>query len=354
MVLFRKGAHGFAFPDIGAQGEHLVQTALYVDDIAVLRKAVHGGHALDIAVKGQFIHTRRGCLGGRAVKAPTIGAGKQRRFRGIARQYGFALLVLGGYGVVAQPHGVHKRRGGGIFRGIHDRKRFAQGRDRHAVHGQGACFVRADHRGAAQSLHGRQAADDGVLRDHLLYADGQHNGHDGQQPFGNGGYGQADGRHKHLARVVAIGYACYKDQYAYPDAQQRQLFTKVGHAALKRRFHTFLTAQHARDGAQLRLHTRSDDDALAPPIGDKAAGISEVRPVAQGKVPVARQGFSVLFHRLAFAGEGAFIHAQPCRYRKAQIGRHIIARLQQHHVAGGQVRCGHGDDCASAAHLRVG
>ena len=62
----------------------------------------------------------------------------------------------------------------------------------------------------------------------------------------------------------------------------------------------------------------------------------------------------MLFHRLAFAGQGALIRTQPCRYREPQVGGHIIARLQQHHIAGNQVRCGHGDDRPFAAHLCVG
>ena len=315
---------------------------------------MHGGHALDIAVKGQFIHARRGCLGGRAVKAPTIGAGQQRRFRGIARQHRLAPFILGRRGVVAQPHGVHKRRGGGLGRGVSDCEGFAQGRDRHAVHGQRTRFVRADHRGAAQGFHGRQAADDGVLRDHLLHADGQHDGHNCQQPFGNGCHGQADGRHEHLARVVSVGHARHKDQHAYADAQQRQLFAQVGHAALQRRFHAFLAAQHARDGAQLRVHARGHDDSLAAPVGDQATGKGQVGPVAQRQVAFSCQGFGMLFHRLAFAGQGALIRTQPCRYREPQVGGHIIARLQQHHVAGNQVRCRHGEEGPFAAHLRVG
>jgi len=70
--------------------------------------------------------------------------------------------------------------------------------DRHLIGGQGSRLVRADDGGAAQGLHRRQAADDGVLLGHAAGAQGQAGGDDGGKTLGDGGYGQ---RHSDLEVV---------------------------------------------------------------------------------------------------------------------------------------------------------
>ena len=64
---------------------------------------------------------------------------------------------------------------------------------RHLVGGQGSRLVRADDRGAAQGLHGWQAADDGVLFGHAAGAQGQAGGDDGRKTLRYGGHRQCHG-----------------------------------------------------------------------------------------------------------------------------------------------------------------
>ena len=189
-----------------------------------------------------------------------------------------------------------------------------------------------------------------MVRDHLLHAQSQHNRYDGEQSLGNGGHGQADGGHEHLARVVSVCHAGREHRRADEQAQQRELLSKVRHPALQRRLHAFLASQHARDGAQLRVHACGDHQALAAAIGDQAAGKGQVRAIPERKLSLPGDCVRALFHRLALPGQGAFIHPKAGRNRQPQVGGHIIARLQKHHVAHDQLRRGHGHNRPAAPH----
>ena len=65
--------------------------------------------------------------------------------------------------------------------------------DRHHVGGEGAGLVGADDGGAAESLHGGQRADDGVLGGHPPGAQGEAGGDDGGQTLRDGGNSQSNG-----------------------------------------------------------------------------------------------------------------------------------------------------------------
>jgi hypothetical protein len=60
--------------------------------------------------------------------------------------------------------------------------------DGHLIGGQSTGLVRADDRGAAESLDGRQRSNDGVLLGHTTCAECQTGGDDSRQTLGNGSH----------------------------------------------------------------------------------------------------------------------------------------------------------------------
>ena len=70
--------------------------------------------------------------------------------------------------------------------------------DRHLVLRESARLVRADDLRAAESFHCREFSYDCVALRHIRHAYGQHDGHDGGKPFGNGGNRKGHGNHKRV------------------------------------------------------------------------------------------------------------------------------------------------------------
>ena len=68
----------------------------------------------------------------------------------------------------------------------------------HAIGGEGAGLVGANHRRTAQGFHGGQHSHNGVFLGHFHGAKGQTGGHHSGQAFGDGGHGQSDGNFKVL------------------------------------------------------------------------------------------------------------------------------------------------------------
>ena len=66
----------------------------------------------------------------------------------------------------------------------------------HAVGGQGAGFVGANHTDGAQGFHRREATHQGVVAGHALHRQGQGQGDRGQQALGHEGHDDADGKHQ--------------------------------------------------------------------------------------------------------------------------------------------------------------
>ena len=78
-----------------------------------------------------------------------------------------------------------------------------QNSDRHAVFGQGSCFIGANDCYRAKRFNCRQLADERAPFQHALGAQGQCNGNHGSQTFGNGCNGHADGGLEHEADFFA-------------------------------------------------------------------------------------------------------------------------------------------------------
>jgi hypothetical protein len=165
---------------------------------------VEGGHELVGGVERDLGDPRavlRQCLG---VYPALGGQGEQGTLSGIADQGAIADTAVvaegGGDQQGLQVPGRSPALGGdGALRSVAlaaDRQAMIAvegGAGGHLVEGQGAGLVRADHRGAAEGLDGRQLLDNGPLLGHALHPQGEgHRDHRGQ-PLRDGGDRQGDG-----------------------------------------------------------------------------------------------------------------------------------------------------------------
>ena len=89
-------------------------------------------------------------------------------------------------------------------------------------------------------------------------------------------------------------------------------------------------------------------------MGGCGALESHVDAVAQGTGVLSGQGVGLLGHGDRFAREGRFVHLQLRDLDQAQVGRNLVARLQQHDVAGYQHAGGHHLYFAAAQHGGMG
>ncbi len=182
------------------------------------RQGVNGGHAFALGIKRQFANTRQYGLQIALHQSRLLGRKHQSAFGGIAENPAWRIFVDDG--IVAQRPGQQQQAEVGIIAVF--RRRFIQViaalRQHHVRYGhfilrQRAGFVGTNHGHAAQGFHRRKLADDCVLLQHLLRAQGQGDGDDSRQAFGDGRHRHADGGHEHLfqARALQINHAGHDD-----------------------------------------------------------------------------------------------------------------------------------------------
>ena len=182
-------------------------------------------------------------------------------------------------------------------------------------------------------------ADDGVFLGHFPGAEGQHDGHDGTEGFGDGRHCQSDGEEEGVHHVfVPPQHADAKQHCADHQNDDRQLSAELIQTDLKRRFPLLRVFQKLGDLAHFRVHAGGRHQKAAPPIGGKAAGEHHVLPVAQGRFPTER--LRILFHRQAFAGEGTLRALQTGTFQQASVGTDGISRLQYDHITGNHLSAG--------------
>ncbi|KAF5077128.1 hypothetical protein DSECCO2_152880 [anaerobic digester metagenome] len=269
------------------------------------------------------------------VKAEPLAEAHQRGFRGIAH-----LAVFVHRRVAAKQGGAQQR----LLQGIAEIRLFY--RDDlsfcvellhgHLVLRQGACFIRADNGYAAQAFHCLQFPDNRVFLRHLSGAEGEDDGDDGGKRLRNGRHGQRHGEEERVHhRLVPHEYADGEQDAAENQDAEGELFAKLVKAYLQRRLLFPSGLQQRRDAAHLRVHSHAGDQKTSASIGDEAAGVHHVLPVAQRRVSGDLLG--VLFHRQTLTGEGAFVRFQRRAVQQPPIGAHCVARVQTHHVAHGNV-----------------
>ena len=346
-LFLRHGSDDAAVPVAGAALQHHVGAALGELDIAVIL-LVDGGHHLAAGVKGCFPHTGQFLLqtglGQAAFGAPC----HQRRLGGLTGDG----AVLRQIGVGAQGHG-----GGGqvslaavvVHHG-------------HLVLGQGAGLVGADDLGAAQRLHGSQAADNGAALGHVGDADAQHHRHHGGKALRDSGHRQRHGDHEgvqhHVQRKFTGTQQLHtEDQHADHQHQLGEDAGQLGQLPLQGGLTLLSIGQRVGDFAHLGVHAGLRHHHAAPAIHHGRTHVYHVLPVAQrhvvGVVPQVDQ-VDELGDRDGFASECGFLHLHAGALQHTAIRRDSVARLQQHHVAHHQIFAADGDGLAVPQHLTGG
>ena len=338
---------GAVFQVMRAAGEHLVQAALGILHAAALA-LLHGRHHLAAAVKWRLADAGELRLQIVLVQAQLFAPGHQGGLGGLAGDG----AVLVGLRVAAEGHG----RGQEFFvlsEGVHHG---------HAVLGQGAGLVRADHLGAAQGLHGGEPADDGAAFGHVGDPDGEHDGHHRHQPLRDGGHGQGHGDHEgvehHLCREFPGPEQAHReDHHADAQHQLRQDMAQLVQLHLQGGLALHGVFQGIGDLAHLGVHAGGGDHHGAAAIDHGGAHVGHVLPVAQRHVllpPPQGDEVDELAHRDALAGEGRLLDLHGGAVKNAAVGGHRVPRLQNHHVAHDQILTLDRDDVALSQHLAGG
>ena len=340
--------HGQYLTILGVRGtaaEHHVGRALCVLDICAV-VFVHGAHHFAAAVKRSLAHTGLGRLQRALGQADAGGVIYQRAFGGLA----LSVAVFAGLGVAAQRH----RAGQGLFftHVLHNR---------HLVLRQRTGLVRADDLCAAQRLHSRKAADDGIALGHVRYADGEYDGNDGGKALGDGRDGKTDRYHERTdddveVEIARLDKAEGEDEYADAEHQPAQDLTELRQLFLQRSLSLFGLRQRACDLAHLGVHTGARDEDTSAAVYYGAAHIGHVFAVAQGDVlaVVEAQCGNDFVHGYAFARERGFLDLQAGALQNAAVCGHGVAGFQNDNVARHQLLAFQRDLFAAADHLTGG
>ena len=89
---------------------------------------------------------------------------------------------------------------------------------------------------------------------------------------------------------------------------------------------------HLRDQADLRVHARAGDEALAAPVGDQRAHEGRVPAVAQRDLLVEHDR-RVLLDGHRFAGERGLLDLQVEALEQAHVRGNVVAGFEQDDVA---------------------
>lgn len=180
-LFLRHGADPPVLDEGRTAAQHFIGRALRILDEAAVR-AVDGGHHL---ARGVERGLRRAGLQRleTALIAPLLrGEVHKRRLGRLALR-----AAVRERGVIAERHRRGEQRR--IARVLHDG---------HFVLRQRAGLIRTDHLCAAERLHRRQAADDGVAAAHVRHTDREHHRHNRGQPLRNRRDGERHGDHERL------------------------------------------------------------------------------------------------------------------------------------------------------------
>ena len=225
------------------------------------------------------------------------------------------------------------------------------GAHRHFVFRQRAGFVRADHARAAERLHRGHPPDDAFLGRHPPHAHRQHDRDHGGKALRDGRHREADREKKHVKRRRMLKQSDEKDNGADHQRARAEPAARLCQALLQRRFRRLLRGDQSRDPSDLRAHAGVRDHAQRVPRRDRRGGKDHVSPVPHRRV-FRQDGVRVLFGGQAFAGQRAFVGAQPVRLKQPQIRRGHVPRPQAHHVARHQLRRVHRFLVSAADHPR--
>ncbi len=314
------------------------------------RTAVQGGHVLVLGFEGDGVAPWLGSVLLGLVQ-PGLARRHQQRALGRVAVDLPALVAVPQQRVVAQQAGAQQLKQGRVLRRINHQpsvaksalgrvadavelEYFAAGRQRlhrHFVARQRAGFVGADDGGAAQRLHRRQAADDGVALGHARHANGQRDRQHHRQPFGDHRHRQRHRRQEQVDPRLTVPQADQKGERRQAQDGDQQQPAETGDLARQRRGQQLGAGDQLGDAADLGVLAGGGDHATAAAIDHQGAGISHVDALGQRRI--SRYWAAAFVHRQRLAGQRRFFDAQIACVQQPQIGRHLVARGQQHDVA---------------------
>ncbi len=220
-------------------------------------------------------------------------------------------------------------------------------RHHHLVAGQRAGLVGADHRDGTDGLDRGQAADDGVAPRHGLNANRQRDGHHRGQPLGNCRHRNAHDGHEQFGEVLMPDEIAIGEQQARGEKdQERQPPREVVELRDERRRQLLHIRQQPADAPDFRRLAGRHHEAARRALRHQRARPQHGCAVSQRRLP--RRRFGVLLDRNGFARQDRLLDGQSPGFQNPQIGWHLVARLQQHDVAGHQFRPADSDAPAAA------
>ena len=216
---------------------------------------------------------------------------------------------------------------------------------RHLVAGERAGLVGADDRRGSQGLDRRQPAHDRVAGRHALHADGKRDRDDRRQSFGY----DADGKSNDGDEGVRPGIVAHQDGEGEQEGGPAQrhpgeLPAEVVDLPQQRRGELLHLAEQLADAADLRHGSGRDGNAGALSRHDQSARESHAAAVAERSV--RRNGSFVLLRRHGLAGQNGLVDQKTACLDESEVGGNAIAGLDQHDVAGHDLRRRHADALA--------
>ena len=348
-TLLGQGDDLIALVDMGAQADHHVGRALGVLLVLAVQGLDDHGHHLAARVKRGLTHTR--VLGGQAGEPRLAGVVDERALSRLT--HGLAQLLVP-LGVGAQRHAGQElllRRSELVLD------------DGHLVLGKRAGLVGADGLRAAESLDGRELADDCLALGHLGHAKRQHDGHDGDQALGDGSDGERDGNHKGVEQGCRVGEDVAhavtddvdaKDDDADDDNHDGKDAAELGKLHLQRRELFLGLGQGAGDLAHLGVHTGADHDGATAAVYHGGTHVAHVLAVAERHVVGAGgelNDVGMLLDGHGLAGKGGLLDLHRGALEHTAVGRDGVARLEHDHIAGHELGARQVHELAVAQHL---
>ena len=152
----------------------------------------------------------------------------------------------------------------------------------------------------------------------------------------------------------ALQQAEGEDEHADAQHQHAEDAAELAQLALQGGLAVLGLGQGVGDLAHLRVHAGGADHRPAPAVDHGGAHIDHALAVAQGDIPLLRDGGGLLLHRHALAGEGGLLGLEAGALQDAAVGGHGVAGLQDHHVAGHQLLALEEDHLPVPQHLAGG
>ena len=151
--------------------------------------------------------------------------------------------------------------------------------------GQRSGLVAADNLGAAQRLHRRQPADDGVSLGHVGHANRQHDGDNGGKAFGDGRHRKADRHHEEVnhgveGQLSGAQHRKAEDDHADAKHKEGENLAELAELSLKGRLPASGLGQHAGNLAHFGVHSGAGHNGTAVAVDHGAAQIDHVFAVA--------------------------------------------------------------------------